>query len=256
MRQTAINATRITEPAALRGDDPRAGEAAPGQPLAPALEAAARDMYLALRTLAATPPGTAQPDTAGPVVRGKIRQAADATGAAWQCLAGGHSVVSAAAMPGPGRAVLAAARRVAAASSQPAATAPSRDEVAAMAMVTLHSLAAAAGYFAWEASGLRASRFRNAQDFLEAAAEQLREAAGCAQAASRAHRAAPACRDGEPGAGYEQAATGLAPRVPCPPAPRRASRRDMRQAIPRRKRLHYRIRELLARRTWLRKRSG
>ena len=247
MRQTAINATRITEPAALRGDDQPAGDAAPGQPLAPALEAAARDVYLALRMLAATPPGTAQPDPAGPVVRGKIRQAADATGAAWQCLAGGHPAASAAAVPGPGRAVLAAARRVAAASSQPAATAPSRDEVAAMAMVTLHSLAAAAGYFAWQASGLRASRFRNAQDFLEAAAEQLREAAGCAQAASRAHRAAVA--RGEPGAGYQQAASGLVHGLPCPSGARRASQRDMRQAIPPRKRLHYRIRELLAHRT-------
>jgi len=255
MRQTAINATRITESAALRGDDQPAGDAAPGQPLAPALEAAARDVYLALRMLAATPPGTAQPDPAGPVVRGKIRQAADATGAAWQCLVGGHPAASAAAMPGPGRVLLAAARRVAAASSQPAATAPSRDEVAAMAMVTLHSLAAAAGYFAWQASGLRASRFRNAQDFLEAAAEQLREAAGCAQAASRAHRAAEA-RGGEPGAGYQQAASGLVSGLPCLPEARRASQRDMRQTIPRRKRLHYRIRELLARRTWLRKRSG
>ena len=248
MRQTAINATRITEPAALRGDDQPAGDAAPGQPLAPALEAAARDVYLALRMLAATPPGIAQPDPAGPVVRGKIRQAADATGAAWQCLAGGHPAASAAAVPGPGRAVLAAARHVAAASSQPAATAPGRDEVAAMAMVTLHSLAAAAGYLAWQASGLRASRFRNARDFLEAAAEQLREAAGCAQAASRAHRAAVARGDGEPGAGYQQAASGLVPGLPCPPA-RRASQRDMRHAIPRRKRLHYRIRELLAHRT-------
>src|SRR5581483_12036899 len=235
MRQTVINATRITEPVALRGDDPPAGDAAPGQPLASALEAAARDVYLALRMLAATPPGPARPDPAGPVVRGKIRQAADATGAAWQCLADGHPAASAAAVPGPGRAVLAAARRVTAASSQPPATAPSRDEVAAMAMETLHALAAAAGYFAWQASGLRASRFRNAQDFLEAAAEQLREAAASAQAASRAHRS-----------GYQQAASGLVPGLPYPPAARRASRRDMRQSIPRKKRLHYRIRELLA----------
>jgi hypothetical protein len=267
MHDTEISAPLAAGKTARRPDDEpgeralRAGSAAgppsspagEGQPLAPALEAAARDLYLALRTLAAT----SQQDAAGAVMTGKIRLAADAAGAAWQCLAGGHPAATTA-MPGPGRALREAARRVAAASSHPADTAPGRDEVAAMAMVTLHSLAATATYLAWQASGLRASRLRNARDFLEAAAEHLREAIASAQAAGRAHRAAAARGDGEPGrypAGHQQATSGQVPGLPRPPAARRPSR-DMRRAMPRRKRLHYRIRELLAHRAWPRKRSG
>ena len=280
MRYTMINTAPGTEKAALRAENQPgeqdaaaapAGRAAAGrpplpaaarEPLAPALEAAARDLYLALRTLAASPPGPPQPDPADPVP-GLIRQAADATGAAWQCLTGGYPSSAAAAISGPGTAVRQAARRVAAASSQPAATAPGRDEIAAMAMVTAHAMAATAGYLAWASSGLRASRLRNAQDFLDAAGEHLSAAIDYSQALSRARRIQARTRraDGEdepgrPALGRPRAASAQAATVPLPAAGNRTSQHEMRLEMPRRKRLAYRIRELLAGGAWPRKRSA
>ena len=72
-------------------------------------------------------------------------------------------------------------------------------------MGAAHALAAAAGYLAWGSSGLRACRLRNAQGYLEAAGEHLREALACSQAASRA-------RSGQParGGGHARFVTGAA----------------------------------------------
>ena len=214
MCNTGISALRVTEEAALRGASrpgedalpargaprPAAGQlpsaAGPGQPVEPALAAAVRDLYIAVRALPGSlpaGPGHGVPGT----VPGKIRQAAESIGAAWQWLAGERPASAAAAiMPGPDGALREAVHRAVTGWSRPAATAQDRDEVIEGAMGAVHAIAAAAGYLAWGASGLRASRLRNAQVSLEAAAEHLREALACSQAASRArhgqrHAAAP-----------------------------------------------------------------
>ena len=75
------------------GDVPRAAAgqlppaAGPGQQAAPALAAAVRDLYIAVRALPGTLPGGPGHGVPGAVPE-KIRQAAESIGAAWQCLAG------------------------------------------------------------------------------------------------------------------------------------------------------------------------
>jgi hypothetical protein len=276
MCNTGISALRVTKEAALRGASrpgedalhargaprPAAGQlpsaADPGQQVAPALAAAVRDLYIAVRALPGSLPAGPGHGVPG-AVPGKIRQAAESIGAAWQWLAGERPASAAAAiMPGPDGALREAVHRAVTGWSRPAATAQDRDEVIEGAMGAVHAIAAAAGYLAWGASGLRASRLRNAQVSLEAAAEHLREALACSQAASRArHGQRHAAATGSPRGGGGE-------RVPRPrrATPEQAARRprqhpgnrDRRQARSRGKRLTYRIRELLAHRAWSRKR--
>ena len=281
MCDTGINAVRVTEEPAMRaagrrGEDalaaggaPRAAAgqvlpaAVPGQQVAPALEAAVRDLYIAVRALPGSLPGEPGQSVPG-TVPGKIRQAAESIRAAWQCLAGERPVGAAAATtPGPAGALREAVHRAVTAWSRPAATGQDRDEVIEGAMGAVHAVAAAAGYLAWGSSGLRASRLRNAQGSLEAAGEHLREALACSRAASRArpgqpHAAGPRgdrARGGEHG----ERVSGLHRAVPEQAARRRRQHpgsRDALQVRPRGKRLTYRIRELLAHGAWPRKWSA
>ena len=232
-----------------------------GQQAAPALAAAVRDLYIAVRALPGTLPGGPGQGAPG-AVPGKIRQAADSIGAAWQCM-GGEPVPRArsAMTSGPGGVLREAVHRAVTAWSRPAATGQDRDEVIEGAMGAVHGLAAAAGYLAWGSSGLRACRLRNAQGYLEAAGEQLREALACSRAASRVHGDQPHAagpRDVRDGRGERRirapaggAGTGRQAPAPAPGPPRHA-----RQARSRGKRLAYRIRELLAHRAWPRKWSA
>ena len=251
MCNTGISALRVTEEAALRGASlpgedalpargaprPAAGQlpsaAGPGQPVEPALAAAVRDLYIAVRALPGSLPAGPGHGVPG-AVPGKIRQAAESIGAAWQWLAGERPASAAAAiMPGPDGALREAVHRAVTGWSRPAATAQDRDEVIEGAMGAVHALAAAAGYLAWGASGLRASRLRNAQVSLEAAAEHLREALACSQAASRArhgqrHAAATAQpprrgrRAGTPASAGDTGTGSQAP-APAPGQPRQAA---------------------------------
>ena len=123
---------------------------------------------------------------------------------------------------GPDGALREAVHRAVTAWSRPAVTGTDRDEVIEGAMGAVHGLAAAAGYLAWGASGLRACRLRNAQGYLEVAGEQLREALTCSRAASRARSDQPDAagprdvRDGrgERASGPRRAVPGQAARHP------------------------------------------
>jgi hypothetical protein len=264
---------RVTEEpalrgASLRGEDalpargaprPAAGQllpaAGPGRQEAPALAAAVRDLYIAVRALPGSLPADPGHGVPGAVPE-KIRQAAESIGTAWQWLAGERPASAlAASTAGPDGALREAVHRAVTGWSRPAATAQDRDEVIEGAMGAVHALAAAAGYLAWGASGLRGSRLRNAQVALEAAAGRLREALACSQAASRAchgqhHAAAPGV--GERVRRPRRAAPEQAARHPR----QHPGRRGWRQARSRGKRLTYRIRELLAHRAWPRQRSA
>jgi hypothetical protein len=242
-----------------------ASGAVPWQQMAAVLEAAAREVYIAMRTLAASLPVTPQPGIPG-AVPGKIRQAANATGTAWQCLASGYPAGTAAATPGLATALREAVRRAVAAWSPPVATAPGLDEITAMAMETVHAMAAAAGYLAWESTGARACWLRNAQYSLQSAGEHLREAVSCCSRAASGPRrdAALIARPGDAGHGtgkggtpayrHQRTAPEQAERPPYQfPRPWRS---DTGPARHRGNRMAYRIRELLAPGVWPGKRSG
>ena len=193
MSDTGINAVHVTGKPAPRepgqrgagtfpaGDAPRAaaGQLPPaavaGQQAAPALAAAVRDLYIAVRALPGTLPGGPGQGAPGAVPE-KIRQAADSIGAAWQCMGGSQPAGAEAMTSGAGGVLREAVHRAVTAWSRPAVTGLDRDEVIEGAMGAVHGLAAAAGYLAWGSSGLRACRLRNAQGYLEVAGEQLREA--------------------------------------------------------------------------------
>src|SRR2546423_1736554 len=100
MFRSGIDVMRVTGKPAVRGEEQPAGEALPAgravraagqvssgavpwQQMAEALEAAARDLYIAMRTLAASLPVEPQPGIPA-AAPGQIRQAANATGTAWQ----------------------------------------------------------------------------------------------------------------------------------------------------------------------------
>jgi hypothetical protein len=273
MSDTGINAVHVTGTPAPRepgqrgadtfpaGDAPRAaaGQLPPaavaGQQAAPALAAAVRDLYIAVRALPGTLPGGPGQGAPGAVPE-KIRQAADSIGAAWQCMGGSQPAGAEAMTSGASGELREAVHRAVTAWSRPAVTGLDRDEVIEGAMGAAHGLAAAAGYLAWAASGLRAGRLRNAQGYLEVAGEQLREALTCSRAASgvrggQPHAAGP--RDVRDEAG--ERASGLRPAMPGHTA-RHPGRHYARPARSRGKRLAYKIRELLARRAWLRTRSA
>jgi len=190
----------------------------------------------------------------------KIRQAADSIGTAWQCLGGSQPAGAETMTPGAGGVLREADHRAVTAWSRPAVTGPDRDEVIKGAMDAVHVLAAAAGYLAWESSGLRACRLRNAQGYLEIAGEQLREALTCSRAASRVRSDQPdAAGPGDVRDGAGERASWLRPAMPGRAARRphqHPGRRQARQARSRGKRLAYKIRELLAHHAWPRQRSA
>ena len=277
MSDTGINAVHVTRKPAPRepglrgagtvpaGDVPRAaaGQLPPaavaGQQAAPALAAAVRDLYVAVRALPGTLPGGPGQGAPG-AVPAKIRQAADSIGAAWQCLGGSQPAGAEAMTSGAGGVLREAVHRAVTAWSRPAVTGPDRDEVIEGAMDAVHGLAAAAGYLAWAASGLAACRLRNAQCYLEVAGEQLREALTCSRAASRVHGDQPDAagpRDVRDGRGERP--SGLRTAMPGQAAGRPRQHPGRRPARPERsrgKRLAYRIREMLAHRALPRQRSA
>jgi hypothetical protein len=277
MSDTGINAVHVTGTPAPRepgqrgadtfpaGDAPRAAAGQPppaavaGQQAAPALAAAVRDLYIAVRALPGTLPGGPGQGAPGAVPE-KIRQAADSIGAAWQCMGGSQPAGAEAMTSGASGELREAVHRAVTAWSRPAVTGLDRDEVIEGAMGAAHGLAAAAGYLAWRSSGLRACRLRNAQGYLEVAGEQLREALTCSRAASRVRSDQPdAAGSREVRDGRGERASGLRRKVPGRAARRprqHPARRHARQARSRGKRLAYRIRELLAHYAWPRKRSA
>ena len=166
MSDTGINAVHVTGKPAPRepgqrgadtfpaGDAPRAaaGQLPPaavaGQQAAPALAAAVRDLYIAVRALPGTLPGGPGQGAPGAVPE-KIRQAAESIGAAWQCMGGSQPAGAEAMTSGAGGVLREAVHRAVTAWSRPAVTGPDRDEVIEGAMDAVHGLAAAAGYLAW-----------------------------------------------------------------------------------------------------------
>lgn len=169
MSYTGINAVHVTGTLATRGpgrrgagtfpagDAPRAAAgqlpppAAAGHQAAPALAAAVRDLYIAVRAL----PGRRGQGAPG-AVPAKIRQAAGLIGTAWQRL-GGSQPAGAEAMPsGAGGVLRQAVHRAVTAWSRPVVTGPDRGEVIEGAMNTAHGPAAAAGYP--RLGGVRADR--------------------------------------------------------------------------------------------------
>ena len=196
-----------------------------GQQAAPALAAAVRDLYIAVRALPGTLPGGPGQGAPGAVPE-KIRQAAESIGAAWQCMGGSQPAGAEAMTSGAGGALREAVHRAVTAWSRPAVTGLDRDEVIEGAMGAVHGLAAAAGYLAWRSSGLRACRLRNAQGYLEVAGEQLREALTCSRAASRVRSDQPdAAGSREVRDGRGERASGLRRTMPGRPPGARASTR-------------------------------
>ena len=155
-------------------------------------------------------------------VPGKIRQAAESIGAAWQWLAGSSPASAADAMtPGPDGVLREAVHRAVTAWSRPAATGQDRDEVIEGAMGAVHASRQPPGTSPGERPGCAPAGSATRRASLEAAGEQLREALACSQAASRARhgqRDAAATRDVRGGGGE---------RVPRPrrATPEQAARR-------------------------------
>jgi hypothetical protein len=148
----------------------------PRAKLAPLLEIATRDLFVAMRGLARCQfPG--QPAGAGPgTLPGQIRQAAHSVGLAWQYLAAAnsqhHPVAGAAA--GPAAGLCAAAARAISAWSRPEATIQDDGPIVELVMAAARAMAATARYLAAGTGGLRACRYRHAERCLDIAAEQLR----------------------------------------------------------------------------------
>ena len=151
--------------------------------LAPLLETATRDLFVAMRGLARCQfPG--QPAGTGPgTLPAQIREAAHSVGLAWQYLAAAnshhHPVVGAA---GPAAGLCAAAARAISAWSRPEATIQDGTPIAELVRAAAGAMAATAGYLAAGTGGLRACRYRHAERCLDIAAEQLRQALACAHA--------------------------------------------------------------------------
>ena len=241
MCNTGINALRVTEEPALRGARP-AGRGCPARARRPACRRRAAAAGRRSRPAGGTGPGSRRPGLVHrrprparqPARRARTRRRrarcrrrsarprnrSGPRGSAWP-----GSVPRAQRLPSR-QARTARCVRPSTAPSPPGPgqrpPAQDRDEVIEGAMGAVHAMAAAAGYLAWGASGLRASRLRNAQGSLEAAGEHLREALACSRAASRA-------RHGQPHAAAtpRASAAGRGERVPGPrrAAPEQAARR-------------------------------
>lgn len=184
----------------------RAAEAVAARPpapeLAPVLEIATRDLYLAMRGLARYQiAGRATEDGPG-TLAGQVREAANSVGLAWRYLSAGHACDAGIAAASAAGGLRAAAAGAVSAWSRPSGTAQDREQILEMAAAATSAMAAAAGCLAAGGRGIRAGRIRDAEGSLGIAAEQLRQALACSRAAgpARGGSAAPApASRGRPG---------------------------------------------------------
>ncbi|MGA2829208.1 MAG: hypothetical protein ABSF03_24210 [Streptosporangiaceae bacterium] len=143
--------------------------------LAPLLETATRDLFVAMRGLARCQFSGRRAGTGPGTLPAQIRQAAHSVGLAWQYLAAAnsqhHPAVGAV---GPAADLCAAAVGAISAWSRPDSTIQDGAPIVELVMAAAGSMAATAGYLAAGTGGLRACRYRHAERCLDIAAEQLR----------------------------------------------------------------------------------